>query len=114
MKSAKSFFSLLALAFLFSANTFATSSEAPIYGEPASVTTQVQSYLNGIDVKLPDGEKKVLVDFMLNNKGEIIILSTNDKELDKTIKARLNYEKLTNHGLTAKMTYTLPLVFKNK
>ncbi len=113
MKISKSFFSLCCLAFFFAVNSFATNTETPIEGEPASVTTQVQNYLNGLDVKLIDGEKKVLVDFILNDKGEIMILSTNDKNLDLSIKQRLNYKKLTNHGLESNKTYTFPLVFKN-
>lgn len=113
MKHSKSLLSILSLAILFSINSYAANSEAPLEGEPASITTQVQSYLNGIDVELLDGEKKVLVDFILNDKGEIMILSTNNKELDKTIKTRLNYKKLSNHGLVANKTYTFPLVFKN-
>lgn len=113
MKSTKSLFSVLSLAFLFAFNSFASTTETPLIGEPASVTTQVQSYLNGLDVKLPDGEKKVLVDFILNDKGEIMILSTSDKELDASIKSRLNYKKLTNHGLVTNKTYTFPLVFTN-
>lgn len=117
MKKINSWFASLALVILFSAasqaSTFTPEIYPPISKEPTSIKEQVQNYLQGIDLKQLDEEKKVLVDFMLNAKGEILILSTNDSRLDNAIKSRLNYKTISNHDLEVNKTYTLPILFKN-
>lgn len=111
MKNSKSLLSLLSLAFLISFNINAAEL-TPKGGEPTSISKQVQSYLTGINLDQIDDKKTVLVDFMLNSKGEIMILSTNSTKLDSAIKSRLNYKAITDHKLKINKTYTLPLKFK--
>jgi len=112
MKITKSWFSLLSLALLFTFSAFANPSFAPENGEPSSITKQVHAYLQSIDLTELDEEKTVLVDFMLNAKGELMILSTNDKSMDKAIKSKLNYKTITDHKLAINTTYTLPILFR--
>ncbi len=112
MKNTKSWFSLLSLALLCSLNLSASSVGTPENGNPSSISEQVQKYLQKIDLKNLDEEKTVLVDFMLNDRGEILILSTSDKTMDKTIKSSLNYKTVENHNLNLNSTYTLPIKFR--
>jgi len=111
MKKSKSFFSLLSLAILFAFNAQAADF-TPKNGEPTSISKQVKSYLAGLNLNEIDDKKTVLVDFMLNSKGELMILSTNSKRFDSEIKSRLNYKAISNHNLKVNKTYTLPLKFK--
>ena len=54
----------------------------------------------------------VNVTFMVNAKNEIIIMSTDQEELDSSIKSTLNYKKLKSSDMKVNMTYTLPVVLK--
>jgi hypothetical protein len=54
----------------------------------------------------------VNVTFMVNGKNEIIILSTDEKNLDSRIKSTLNYKKLKSSDMKVNVTYTLPVVLK--
>lgn len=114
MKNTKSWFSLFSLAFLFVCSSYGNPTFTPITGEPTSISKQVLSYLQSIDIRQLDENKMVLVDFMLNAKGELMILSTNDKSMDKIIKSKLNYKTITNHKLDINTTYTLPVVFRKE
>jgi len=82
--------------------------------DPSTIYSQFQELLEGVELPSLNGESTVLVDFMLTARGEIIVLSTNDKSLDDLIKSKLNYKKLKKHDLTFNKTYTLPIVFKSK
>ncbi len=110
MKVSKTLISFLTLAFLFSLNVKAAEL-TPNGHEPSSISKQVQAYLSGLDLGKLDEDKTVLVDFILNSKGEMMILSTNSKELDSALKARLNYKVLQSHKLNLNKTYTIPLKF---
>ena len=52
------------------------------------------------------------INFMVNDKNEIIILSTDDSNMDKLIKGILNYKKLKSSDIKINTKYTLPLVLK--
>ena len=54
----------------------------------------------------------VNVTFMVNSNNEIIIMSTNQKNLDSSIKSALNYKKLKSSDIKVNITYTLPVVLK--
>ena len=56
--------------------------------------------------------EKILVDFMINEKAEIIVLSISNKSFDKSIKSLLNYKKLSSQSLKTFEKYTLPIVFE--
>jgi len=59
-----------------------------------------------------DKKVKVNVTFMVNEKNELIILSTDQKDLDHRIKSALNYKKLKSSDMKVNVTYTLPIVLK--
>ncbi|MEM9548772.1 MAG: hypothetical protein AAGA77_22500 [Bacteroidota bacterium] len=54
----------------------------------------------------------VNVNFMVNAKNELIIMSTDQKKLDKRIKSTLNYKKLKSTDMKVNVVYTLPLTLK--
>lgn len=54
----------------------------------------------------------VNVTFMVNAKNEIIIMSTDQENLDSSIKSTLNYKKLKSSDMKVNVTYTLPVVLK--
>ncbi len=110
MKALKTLVGLLSLFFLFSFSVQATEL-TPKGHDTSSITKQVQAYLQGLDLNKIDDNTTILVDFMINPKGEIMILSTNSKEYDTVLKTRLNYKVLKNHKLNLNKTYTLPLKF---
>jgi len=117
MKIAKSLLtscSLIILLSFISSPADASVTHTPNDGDPTSFTQQLQSYLSDLDVKVLNGKKTVLVDFMVTPKGEIIVLSTNNQYLDSDLKRRLNYKKVYNHKLKNNTTYTLPLIFEMK
>lgn len=102
------------LLFTFSSFTSTMASTNPKFnkeGDPTTIHSQVSQLLSGIDAKMLGGKHELLVDFMLNGKSEILVLSTNNKLVDGIIKTRLNYKKLTKHNLVVNKKYTLPVVF---
>jgi len=110
MKIIKNAIGVFALLLLFSANNYVNANTAP-----QDWKEQIESLLSNVDVNdinnLPD---KVLVDFMLSDKGEIIVLSTSFNGLDSTIKSKLNYKRIAVPELKAMEKYTLPIVFKKQ
>jgi len=52
------------------------------------------------------------VTFMVNDKNEIIVMSTDNEDYDYSIKAILNYKKLKSSDMKINTNYTLPLVLK--
>ena len=54
----------------------------------------------------------VNVTFMVNSNNEIIIMSTDQKNLDSSIKSTLNYKKLKSSDIKVNVTYMLPVILK--
>ncbi len=54
----------------------------------------------------------VHVTFMVNAKNEIIVMSTDQENLDSRIKSTLNYKKLKSSDIKVNTKYTLPVVLK--
>jgi len=68
---------------------FAFSSYAgnPTYETPTTVTKQFQKLLKGIEVDEIESDLTIYVDFMLNDKSEILVVSTSEDGFDKVIKS---------------------------
>jgi len=82
--------------------------------DPLTTSQQLLKHLQKIDISDLEGEKTVRVHFILNENHEILVLSTNDEELDHRIKSSLNYKKIENHELDVYESYWLPVTFKQK
>lgn len=104
---------LFSLAILLSSSAFANTSS--LDGKtPETLKEQLLDYLDNMDLRDAEDAEKVYVDFMINPKGEILVLGTNNNSLDKEIKNRLNYKKVVNHQLEYNKVYTLPIKFRAK
>lgn len=95
------------LVFAMSLSTFANI-DRPTEKVNAELRTRIVKLLGEADFKV-NKELKASVVFMVNKKGEIIVLSVNsqEKSLDKYIKSKLNYrlagEKYALRGKIYKM-----------
>lgn len=102
-------FSLILFAFVSTA-TFAVESVAK---DPTSVNEQIHKILKGVDMESLD-EDMIYIDFMLNDKAEIIVLSTSSENLDLTLKSVLNYKTLKSSELDFYKKYTVPVRINKK
>jgi hypothetical protein len=57
-------------------------------------------------------EERIQIHFTINAKNEIVILSTNNNQLDHYVKSRLNYKQLSTGDIIINERYTLPLVVR--
>lgn len=96
--------SLILFAFV-SSSTFAVESVA---NDPNSFHKQIHQLLKNVDLENNE-EKVVYIDFMLNDKAEIIILSTTDENMDLTLKSALNYKVIKTNELSYFKRYTVPV-----
>lgn len=100
------------LSFLFvGLFSFASIAATPIKEKPTSVNEQISKLLQGIEKDVVN-TVTLNVDFMLNDKSEIIVISTNDKNLDFNIKSKLNYKTLKAPSLENFKKYTVPVTIK--
>lgn len=56
--------------------------------------------------------ERVNINFLINNKNEVVILSTSNADYDGYIKSRLNYQKLEKSSGVINKQYTFPLVIQ--
>lgn len=82
----------------------------PIPGAKDQLRTEIANYINNINFSTADVDDEVLyVHFMLNSKNEIIVLSTDNEDLDQKIKGELNYRAVKVKGVEQNKVYTLPI-----
>lgn len=108
--------SLLFVACAFLVSTVAFANPLPSL-EPENttkkVTTEIKSILQNLDLDYSKIENQTIkVKFMVNTENEIIVLSTGESELDKTLKSALNYKEIDAEGLKAYSVYVVPVTFK--
>lgn len=74
---------------------------------------QIRELLSTVQFdKLINYETKLNISFFVNGKNELIVVSTNNAELDQAIKNALNYHKIIISELEYNKVYTLPVVIK--
>jgi len=94
--------------FLFSIITVSAFATDPVVKEPVTVNKQFYKLLKGVEAQV-ERSSVVYIDFMINEKAEIIVLSTSEKELDHALKSRLNYKTLKAGDLEYFKKYTIPV-----
>jgi len=100
---------VLTMSFLILASLNNLSAEV----NPTDWKTEIMNSLSDFkELKLNEVPDKVLVDFILNENGEIIVLSTSHAQLDEWLKSRLNYVKIGLKELNPIIKYTLPIKFE--
>lgn len=108
MKSLKSFIAVLGFA-LMTQLSFA--SNGNVTKKPESA--QIQTMLNTIDFTgLIKSDTKLNISFFINSQNEIIVVTTNNKDLDNVVKSTLNYKKIAVNELEYNKVYTVPVHIK--
>ncbi|MBK8517796.1 MAG: hypothetical protein IPL55_16370 [Saprospiraceae bacterium] len=108
MKSLKLLLTVLSFAFI--AN-FANAAVLPY--SSSTEAAQIQSMLNSIDyTNYIKGDTKVNVSFFINAQNEIIVVTTNNQDLDRVLKSTLNYRKISVGELEYNKVYTVPVHIK--
>lgn len=110
MKITKSWLLSIMFLGLFAFSSYANANPKPLSNE--TINKQISKYLEGLDEAIKADSKTILVDFMVTEKAEIMVVSTNDKNLDATIKYKLNYKALSAPQLEMYKKYTIPVVIK--
>jgi len=74
---------------------------------------QIQSLLNAIDYKqYLTNETKVNISFFVTAQNEIVVVATDNKDLDHVLKLTLNYKKIAMNELNYQTIYTIPVSIK--
>lgn len=84
----------------------------PIKKGLATVQKVIKKNLKGMDFSDIKADETILVDFMINERAEIIVISTSNKSLDYRLKSKLNYKTIESGNLEYFKKYTIPLRFK--
>jgi hypothetical protein len=75
-----------------------------------SETEQIQTYLEKLEFnKVIKVSTDVKISFMINDRNEMVVLSTNQSDLDLLIKAGLNYKQIDVNKLERNTTYIMPV-----
>ncbi len=92
---------------------FVGSASAAEGGDPkkSSLSTELSKMLSKLKVENVDTDETVYVSFLINNKKEIVVLSTSDSRLDTSIKYALNYKPVKSEEISVFKKYTLPITF---
>jgi len=106
MNNLKSYFATFLFVGFFAFSSFANNTPSE---KPETVNVQISKLLKGMEVENVENTKTIYVDFMLNDKAEIIVVSTSDKDLDDTLKSKLNYKKIEAPQLDRFKKYTIPV-----
>ena len=83
-------------------------------GDNAKALSEISTIIHDLNLDITSLERtNVTVRFMLNADNEIIVLSTDNSELDNSIKYSLNYKELESTDLEKNRIYVLPVSFKS-
>ncbi|MBK8515549.1 MAG: hypothetical protein IPL55_04450 [Saprospiraceae bacterium] len=108
MNNVKKFLTVVCFALV--AN-FASASDLTYNKKPEGA--QIQTLLNAIDfTNYLKVETKVNISFFVNEKNEVIVVDTNNKDLDGIVKSTLNYKKIAVTELEYNKVYTVPVQIK--
>ncbi|MBK8052025.1 MAG: hypothetical protein IPK35_01760 [Saprospiraceae bacterium] len=108
MKNLKSIFAVVGFALM---TQFSIAGDVSVAKKPESV--QIRTILNSIDfTNLVKSETKLNISFFINSQNEVIVVTTNNKELDGVIKSTLNYKKIAVNELEYNKVYTVPVHIK--
>ncbi|MEY3419804.1 MAG: hypothetical protein RIR48_84, partial [Bacteroidota bacterium] len=70
-------------------------------------------FLNSIDfTNYIKSDTKINISFFINSQNEVIVVATNNKDLDGVVKSTLNYKKIAVNDLEYNKVYTVPVHIK--
>ena len=103
-------------AFLLAALSATAIASSPVFDDSPADTKaikEIQSIVQNFDLDYEIvNNKTVKVHFMVNTSNEVVVLRTNDDDLDNVIKYGLNYKELKNKDLEVNKVYILPITFQ--
>ncbi len=77
------------------------------------VTTAIKSIIQKLEINLNQLESKtVMLKFLINESDELVVLSTGDSDLDRTLKSALNYKEINAANMKYNKVYILPVTFQ--
>lgn len=84
-----------------------------VKGMSKSENTQIRDLLSSVQISnYVKSETKLNISFIVNDKNELIVVSTNNVDLDGVVKNALNYHKITVSELEYNKLYTIPVVIR--
>jgi hypothetical protein len=88
--------------------TNANNDKHPKLAAQKSETAQIQTYLDNLDYrKFIPASTDLQISFIVSDAKEIVVVSTNNLELDDFIKSNLNYKSIETNKLERNTTYTV-------
>lgn len=93
---------------LLSVSTFANNAK-PVEDLKSSIRTEIVKLLGHVNFSL-EKNTKTTVEFMINKKGQIIVLDVDSKntKINSFVKSKLNYKFIAPRNLAGK-TFKMPL-----
>lgn len=100
----------LLLAITVSTTIFANNSR-PADVVKSEIRTEIIKLLGNANFKISKNEVTANVEFMINNKGEVIVLTvdTKNSDVETYVKRKLNYRTITNKVIVKGKIYKMPL-----
>jgi len=104
---------VLCLTFVLVLVSFSAEAHTSFAPDSKPEYAQLKKYLQKIDfTSFVKGATKINVNFLINSKNEVIVISTSDKDMDFTVKNALNYKQIEVSDLEYNKIYTLPVLFQ--
>lgn len=105
MTKVKLFFSALCILLL------STAAQAnPVPEKTNELRFEIADLIQNIDLgSAVDEEEVIHLNFTVNSKNEIIVLSTSHERLDERIKSELNYKAIKTKDIEQNKIFTLPV-----
>ena len=106
MKAIKNAVLVLAISFA----SVLSASTNPTNEEPSVLSTEIGALLENPKFRIAN-DLSAEVTFILNQESEIVVLNVNtdNTQLERYIKSRLNYSKLSNKVAVKNKTYVVPV-----
>lgn len=105
MRITKLLFTFLAMTFV----TFTSSANNDPYG--TTVREEIKSIFDDAQFEV-EKDQRVIINFLINSKNEIIVISTSNEYLDSSIRGVLDLKKVSASDITYNKIYTLPIQLK--
>ena len=101
---------ILSFVFVLGITTFANATTDNSTSSQNELRTELTKILDKMDLGAYEiSEAKINVTFMVNSDNEVVVLSTDNKNLDQLIKGKLNYKKLNSYEGPVNKTYIIPV-----
>jgi len=106
---------LIALVFAFAISAVSFATPFNTVNPLSELRDEITNILGDEFTVAIETEVKAEVQFMLNDKNEIVIVSviSENSDLDRYVKSKLNYKKVNTSGIIEGKVYRLPLTVTN-